>query len=359
MKVLITGGAGFIGSNVAKACLEKGDRVVIWDNLSRTGTDKNLHWLREQGSFEFVKVDVRNRKKILSEFRAARRFDAILHFAAQVAVTTSVADPLSDFDTNALGTLNLLEGVRQTSPEAIFLYTSTNKVYGDLSKIPLLEKEERYAFEFLTEGISEEQPLDFHSPYGCSKGSADQYVRDYGRIYGLRTVVFRQSCIYGPRQFGVEDQGWVAWLMIARELGLPLTVYGNGKQVRDLLHIDDLSRAIFQALERMDRIQGEVFNIGGGPNQTLSVLELVHQLKKESGGTSWKITFSERRPGDQSIYVSNLRKAQELLDWSPSIGMEEGLVALHRWVQNHRKILKKLHSLPAPKRFGLPAPMSS
>ena len=343
MRVLTTGGVGFIGCNVAKACLDRGDKIVVWDNLSRAGTEENLKWLRDQGSFEFVQLDIRNREEVFDTFKKTQPFDAVLHFAGQVAVTSSVADPLTDFETNAYGTLNVLEAVRKHSPETAFLYASTNKVYGELSQAPIVEQEERYAFQFHSEGICEEQPLDFHSPYGCSKGSADQYVRDYARIYGLKTVVFRQSCIYGPRQFGVEDQGWVAWLMIARELDLSATIYGNGKQVRDLLHVDDLSRAIFGALERIDRVQGEVFNIGGGPKNTLSVLELVNRLRKESENPAWEITFSKRRPGDQSIYVSNLNKAKKLLDWSPLIGMEEGIQRLRQWIRDNRKILEKLH----------------
>lgn len=357
MRILITGGVGFIGCNVAKACLERGDEVSLLDNLSRPGAEENLKWLKEKGKFEFVKIDIRDQKKLFGYFKESAPFDAILHFAGQVAVTTSVLEPLEDFEINAQGTVNLLEASRRRSQDTLFLFSSTNKVYGALENTPLIEKKDRYTFKSLEKGVSEEHPLDFHSPYGCSKGSADQYVRDYARIYGLKTVVFRQSCIYGPRQFGVEDQGWVAWFMIARELGLAVTIYGDGKQVRDLLHIDDLSRAIFQVLGRIDKVKGEVFNIGGGALNTLSVLELVAQLKKEEPNCSWKISFLDPRPGDQRIYVSNIQKAERLLDWQPLIGVEEGLKGLRHWIRENRSILEK-RRIPESPSFRQRPPLS-
>jgi len=273
--------------------------------------------------------------------KRSRRFHAILHFAGQVAVTTSVVKPFEDFEINAFGTLNLLEAVRLTNRDSIFLFSSTNKVYGALEHIPLVKGSMGYSFKLLKNGISEEQPLDFHSPYGCSKGCADQYVRDYARIYGLRTVIFRQSCVYGPRQFGVEDQGWVAWFMIAREIGKPITIYGDGRQVRDILHIDDLSRCVFQVFKKIDKVNGEIFNIGGGSENSLSVLDLVSRLKREDGSSKWKVAYSDWRSGDQRIYISNIERAKRLLGWKPLISVQKGLGQLRRWVQENRGVLTK------------------
>ena len=236
MKTIITGGAGFIGCNAASRYLRKGDNVVIVDNLSREGVHRNLDWLRGQGSFEFVQLDIRRGDELAKLFRKHRDADRVLHLAAQVAVTTSVTAPREDFEINALGTFNVLEAIREAGITAPILYSSTNKVYGEMTDVGVAEKNGRYGYQTLPTGVSEDRNLDFHSPYGCSKGSADQYVIDYHRIYGLRTIVFRQSCIYGYRQFGAEDQGWVAWFMIASQLGRPITVYGDGKQVRRRSH---------------------------------------------------------------------------------------------------------------------------
>ncbi|MES2201161.1 MAG: SDR family NAD(P)-dependent oxidoreductase, partial [candidate division FCPU426 bacterium] len=254
MKALVSGGAGFIGCNMSKRLLQEGWQVTVFDNLSRPGTANNLRWLKNFGRVRFVKGDVRDRARVRAAYKAAQSPDAVFHFAGQVAVTTSVTDPREDFEVNALGTFNMLEGLRhglsaasKKKTKPAFFYSSTNKVYGGMEDIRVVEKGGRYQYRDLPKGIPESRLLDFHSPYGCSKGAADQYVHDYGRIYNFPTVVFRQSCIYGYRQFGVEDQGWVAWFTIAAALGKPLTIYGDGKQVRDVLFIEDLCDAYLLA----------------------------------------------------------------------------------------------------------------
>ena len=275
MRVLISGGAGFIGCNAANHFLQRGDDVTVFDNLSRTGSRHNLDWLLETGRASFVEGDVRDAaavRRVVAEVRP----DAVLHLAGQVAVTTSVTDPRTDFEVNALGTLNLLEAVRTARPEAIVLYASTNKVYGELGHRRVVERGQGYAFDGKPAAVSEETQLDFYSPYGCSKGAADQYVRDYSRIYGLRSVVLRLSCVYGPRQFGVEDQGWVVWFVIAAVLGVRLTLYGDGKQVRDVLFVDDLVRLFERVIERADSVSNQVFNVGGGQGIGLQVEALVN-----------------------------------------------------------------------------------
>ena len=279
MKIIITGGAGFIGCNAAARALTRGDDVVVVDNLSRAGSASNLEWLRSQArGFDFRRVDVTEAGAVQEVFRDHADVTRVLHLAGQVAVTTSVAHPRADFEANALGTFNVLEAVRQETPDAALVYASTNKVYGGLACLEVVEEAERYPYGSAPFGVSEEMPLDFHSPYGCSKGSADQYVRDYHRIYGLQTVVFRQSCIYGDRQFGVEDQGWVAWFVISPLHGWPMRVYGDGKQVRDVLFIEDLLDAYDAAFERIDAVAGGVFNIGGGPANAISLRQLIAYL---------------------------------------------------------------------------------
>jgi CDP-paratose 2-epimerase len=333
MRVLITGGCGFIGCNAAQRLLQLGHSVTILDNLARRGSDRNLEWLREQGEFEYIAGDVCDGAAI-AELIKHSRFEVAIHLAAQVAVTTSVVEPRRDFEINAMGTFNVLEAIREYSPETILLNASTNKVYGKLPGLNLREGPGRYDFA-PAEGIDETQPLDFHSPYGCSKGAADQYVIDYARIYGLRTVNFRQSCIYGYRQFGVEDQGWVAWFTIAHALGQPVTIYGTGKQVRDILFVDDLVDCYLAAVERIDAVAGVTFNIGGGPANTLSLLELLEVLREYSG-REVDHNFEVWRPGDQPVYVSDIRRAEELISWRPRIGVGEGLEKLYRWVIANR-----------------------
>jgi len=330
MKILITGGTGFIGVNTAIHFLRKGDTISIYDNLSRKNVEKNLAFLtKDFPDTEIIKKDIRDFGSLKKEIEGK---DVVFHFAGQVAVTTSVENPREDFESNALGTLNVLEGVRLSKSKPIVLYSSTNKVYGGLEDLKIVERKSRYAFKDLPLGISEERNLDFHSPYGCSKGAADQYVRDYARIYGLKTVVFRQSCIYGPHQYGVEDQGWLAWFIIALNLGQKLTVYGNGKQVRDVLFIQDLIDAYELAIENIDKTKGEIYNIGGGIDNSLSVwLEFKPMLEKLMK-KKIDVNFSNWRPGDQRIYVSDIRKAKKDFGWKPKTGVYEGLEKLFEWV---------------------------
>ncbi|MFQ5691481.1 MAG: SDR family NAD(P)-dependent oxidoreductase [Nitrospinota bacterium] len=340
-RILITGGAGFIGCNAARRFMSRGDEVVVVDDLSRKGTDLNLAWLREEGSFEFIQADIRDGRAMRDALGRFRDLDAVLHLAAQVAVTTSVADPRADFEINALGTLNVLEAVREAPSDPVVIYASTNKVYGGMDDVAVEERNGRYGYRDLPGGVSEDRRLDFHSPYGCSKGAADQYVRDYGRIYGLRTVVFRQSCIYGYRQFGVEDQGWVAWFTIAAVLGRPIVLYGDGKQVRDLLFIDDLVNAYELAVARPDRVSGRIYNLGGGPENVLSLLELLAMLRELTGGDVAH-SFDEWRPGDQRVFVSDIGLAGRDLGWKPEVGAAEGVRRLHGWVVENRPLLEKV-----------------
>ena len=264
--------------------------------------------------------------------------------AGQVAVTTSVKDPVHDFEVNALGTLNMLELVRTSQQKKpVFFYASTNKVYGGMENIRIQEGDEQFSYADLPYGISEERWLDFHSPYGCSKGTGDQYVRDYARIYDLQTVVFRQSCIYGYRQFGLEDQGWVAWFIIAAQLGLPISIYGNGKQVRDILFIDDLVAAYDRAWQQIDKVSGKIFNVGGGPENTISLRQLIQLIKAEVD-PALPVSYADWRPGDQRVYVSDIRKAYETFGWKPQISWEEGVRKLIRWVQNNQAMLEGMFS---------------
>jgi CDP-paratose 2-epimerase len=339
MKVFITGGAGFIGCNLAKFYLDRGDAVIVLDNLSRKGAKKNLEWLQTQGDFDFVKRDIRDFSGLKDTFNKCGKIDVLYHLAAQVAVTTSVADPREDFEINALGTFNVLEAVRESGVRPVVIYSSTNKVYGEMTDVGVEEISGRYQYRGLPAGVPETRSLDFHSPYGCSKGCADQYAVDYSRIYGLRTVCLRQSCIYGPRQFGVEDQGWVAWFTIAAALGKPVTIYGDGKQVRDILHVQDLVEAFHAAYEKIDSVSGMAINIGGGPGNQMSLLELVEILEGKTG-RKLDPAFDEWRPGDQKVYVSNIEKAREHLGWEPRISKDKGVDALWDWVNSNRELFK-------------------
>mgnify|MGYP005847405243 CR=1 FL=1 len=332
--ILVTGGAGFIGSNLVAHYLSRGRAVRIFDDLSRAGTEKNLDWLKAMGApeLEVVIGDVRDYAEV---HRAAADADVIFHMAAQVAVTSSVVDPRQDFEVNALGTFNVLEAARESGRRPTLLFASTNKVYGGMESAGVDLKESGYVYRDLPFGVSEEWPLDFHSPYGCSKGAADQYVRDYARIYGLPTVVFRQSCIYGQRQFGNEDQGWVAHFVISAEFGRRITIYGDGYQVRDVLHVDDLVAAFDLAVAGIDRVGGGVYNIGGGPGNAISLMWLLRLLEEELQRPV-EIGFGDWRPGDQRVYVSDIRKAGAELGWSPRIDARSGIRQLVRWVRENR-----------------------
>jgi CDP-paratose 2-epimerase len=337
LKWFITGGAGFIGCNCAKRLIEDGQSLIILDNLSRKGAELNLRWLKRCGHFEFVKGDVRE-PKIIEETVRRIRPDVVLHLAAQVAVTTSVTDPRTDFEINALGTFNVCEAVRRWVPESILLNASTNKVYGAMDGIRVVESNGRYAYADLPSGVSESQPLDFHSPYGCSKGVGDQYVHDYHRIYGLRTVNFRQSCIYGYRQFGIEDQGWVAWFTIAAVFGKPVTIYGDGRQARDILFIDNLVGCYLAAVQNIEKTSGQCFNIGGGPNNVISLLELIAMLK-EFVGRGIRVDYADWRPGDQKVFVCDVRRAEQVFGWKPDTSVPIGVEHLVRWVENQKSAL--------------------
>jgi CDP-paratose 2-epimerase len=334
MKMLITGGAGFIGSNVARIFGRQRWHISILDNLSRKGSVDNLEWLRHTTIFDFIQIDIRN-SDLIDTLIASGRFDVIIHLAGQVAVTTSLDQPRMDLEVNTLGTFNILEAIRQHSPETTLLNASTNKVYGKLRNFSIRECEKRYCFSDSQLAVNEEEPMDFHSPYGCSKGAAEQYVLDYSRIYRIKAVNFRQSCVYGERQFGVEDQGWAAWFLIAHLSGKPITVFGNGKQVRDMLHVNDLVDAYRAAIVNISTVSGETFNIGGGPENTLSLLEYFEFLEDFSG-REVLYSLSESRPGDQKVYISDIGRAKSKLSWSPSIDLTNGLRRLYDWVVQNR-----------------------
>ena len=343
MKIIITGGAGFIGCNAAARYIDRGDSVVVVDDLSRPGATRNRDWLLAKGHTEIAQVDIRDAGRVIQVFREHADAGLILHLAGQVAVTTSVADPRADFEANALGTFNVLEATRLAGIHAPFLYSSTNKVYGGMEDLNVVERNGQYAYDELYSGVPEHRGLDFHSPYGCSKGAADQYVRDYARIYGLKTVVLRQSCIYGYRQFGVEDQGWVAWFTIAAQLGRPITIYGDGKQVRDVLFVDDLLDAYDHASERIEHVAGRVYNVGGGPGNVLSLLRLIEYLGTKRG-EPLPYTVSAWRPGDQRVFISDIRLAQQELDWTPKTSCLQGLDLLYEWVGQHVHLFQTAHA---------------
>lgn len=349
--LLVTGGAGFIGSHTARHFLSLGWDVTVYDNLSRPGSEHALEWLRSHPAssrLTFIRGDVRDYEALAP---AVAKADAILHAAGQTAVTTSVAAPRDDFEANALGTFNVLEAARESlsgDHNPVIIYTSTNKVYGGMEDVGVELAGDHYRYAHLPQGVPETQPLDFHSPYGCSKGTGDQYTRDYARIYGLRTVVFRQSCIYGVWQFGTEDQGWLAHFTIAALLDLPLTIYGDGKQVRDVLYIDDLVDAYERAIALPDVSAGQIFNIGGGPERAISLLDLIAILE-ELRGRPMSISYDEWRPGDQRVYVSDITKVQATLGWSPSVDVETGVRRLFEWAAEHRDLLTSIRAEVANK----------
>lgn len=337
--ILIIGGAGFIGINSASYYLSKGYKVIIFDNFSRKGSKSNIAWFKKEygsKSLEVVVGDVRYDLNKLQKL--VKGVDRVLHLAAQVAVTTSVENPREDFEINALGTFNVLEAIRKSGNNPVLIYSSTNKVYGGLEDLKIIEQKTRYAFKNLPNGVSEERGLDFHSPYGCSKGTADQYVRDYSRIYGLNAVVFRQSCIYGPHQFGVEDQGWVAWFIIALTKGKTISIYGNGKQVRDLLYVEDLVRAYDLAAKNIKKTKGQIYNVGGGVKNTISIWFDFKPILEKLFGRKIEPKFSDWRPGDQPIYVSDIKKAKKDFDWEPKINVEQGIKKLYDWVTANKNL---------------------
>jgi CDP-paratose 2-epimerase len=317
-RVLITGGAGFLGVNAAAHLIEHGWHATILDNLSRKGTEKNLRWLitKHPARITFVKEDVRNAGGLDEH---VKNQDAILHLAAQVAVTTSLNDPATDFDINARGTLNLLEAARKHNRDAPFVFASTNKVYGKL--------------DHKSGPCKETQPLDFHSPYGCSKGTADQYVRDYARCFHMNTVVLRQSCIYGAHQYGTEDQGWVAHFVHSIVKDRPLTIYGDGTQVRDLLDARDLSALYATAIDKIGITRGEIYNVGGGPENQRNLLEVIDQIG-ELTGKKPELSYADWREGDQKFYVSDISKAKHDLGWEPRIPFDQGLRELISWAES-------------------------
>ncbi|HPC29570.1 MAG TPA: GDP-mannose 4,6-dehydratase [bacterium] len=333
-KIIITGGAGFIGTNLALDLLGNPDNViVVYDNLSRKGVKSNIRFLLGQGfkNFQFIQGDIRDFNLLKQVVSGA---DCVFHLAAQVAVTSSVDDPINDFETNASGTLYLLEACRKKARNAFFLYASTNKVYGDLSNLRIRKLKTRYAFIDKESGISEEQQLDFHSPYGCSKGSGDQYTRDYSRIYNMKTVVLRQSCIYGPFQHGNVDQGWIAHFVICALSGRGITIYGDGKQVRDILCVYDLIRAYKTLFEKAEVCSGSIFNIGGGKQNSFSLLEIIEIIERITG-EKIKYSFDRWRPGDQKVFISDNASIKKATGWEPEISGFKGVEYLINWVREN------------------------
>lgn len=341
--VLITGGAGFIGVNAARYFFHKGWEVILFDNFSRKGTDINVrHLLEECPSVEVVRGDIRFDLESLAA--CVERVDVVIHLAAQVAVTTSIGDPRADFETNVVGTFNVLEAIRNSERKPFLINASTNKVFGALEECGVCEVGDRYVFEHpeLREyGVPGHHPLDFHSPYGCSKGAADQYVRDYARVYGLKTVTLRQSCIYGTNQFGVEDQGWLAWFAIATMLDRPITIYGTGRQVRDVLFVDDLVHLYESLTLRQDSVSGKAYAVGGGPRNTVSLIEFLDHLSAVLGKSPDR-TYAEVRAADQPVFVADIRPLTRDIGWEPKHALSEGLPKMIGWMRAHEDDIRGL-----------------
>jgi CDP-paratose 2-epimerase len=337
MKLLITGGCGFLGSNLASDALSRGDELVVFDNLQRNGSHENLKWLQKQGKFSLEHGDIRNQNDITRVIHAFKP-DAIFHLAGQVAMTTSISDPRMDFEVNVIGTSNLLEAVRIYTPNATVVYSSTNKVYGELDQYNYVETDSRYQCTDHPSGFNEQTQLSFHSPYGCSKGAADQYMLDYARIYGLKTVVFRHSSMYGGRQFSTYDQGWVGWFcqkaleFKASKRHVPFTISGNGKQVRDLLHADDMKRLYLAAINNISEARGNAFNIGGGLYNNLSLLELFALLEHL---LNIKLSYEliPPRKMDQKVFIADIKKANKILNWQPEINVNQGVSKMLEWIR--------------------------
>jgi len=342
--ILITGGCGFIGANCADYYAKKGYKVLVYDNLSRQGARQNLAWLKKEKDFIFIKGDVRNDKKLLEVFRKYRP-ERVLHLAAQVTMVTSVKNPREDFQVNALGSFNVLDAMRKTGSKAPAIYSSTNKVMGALDYLPVRSDSKKYYFKNIR-GVDESFPLDFHGPYGCSKGCGDQYFLDFARIFGLNTIVFRQSGIYGPRQFGIEEQGWLAWFCNNLVFNRPVTIYGDGRQVRDVLYVADLISAYESAFRNFKKTRGKAYNIGGGPKFAISILELFEILeklegKKGSNGRKFKYSYDDWRPGDQKVYISGVGRAKKDFGWSPKISPKKGVKMLYEWINANKKLIKE------------------
>jgi CDP-paratose 2-epimerase len=336
MKYLITGGCGFLGSNIASEILQRGDELVIFDSLYRFGSYQNLEWLKSQGEFEFIHGDIRNTNDVEQTVQNQKP-GVIYHLAGQVAMTTSIADPRMDFEVNAGGSFNLLNAVRLYSPYSTIIYSSTNKVYGDLEQFRYEETDTRYKCIEKPNGFDENTPLDFHSPYGTSKGSADQYMLDFARIYGLKTVVFRHSSMFGGRQYATEDQGWIGWFAqkaVEIKKGLlegPFTITGNGKQVRDILYASDTVELYLKTAEKIENIKGQVFNIGGGERNSSSLLELFSFLESE---LDIKTTYTQLPPreSDQRVFIADISKAKDIIGWEPKISKEDGIRKMIEWM---------------------------
>lgn len=336
MKYLITGGCGFIGSNLAAEVLKRGEELVVFDNLFRHGSSQNLDWLKQKGEFTYYPYDIRNTNDVETVIQKEKP-DVVFHLAGQVAMTTSIQNPRLDFEINAFGTFNLLDSIRKYSPNTMVLYSSTNKVYGDFENLTFEEKESRYECKEYPHGFDESIPLDFHSPYGCSKGSADQYLLDYYRIHGIKTVVFRHSSMYGGNQHATIDQGWIGWfcqkaLDIKNNPNVsPFTISGNGKQVRDVLHADDVVALYFKSVENIDKVKGKAFNIGGGIENSLSLLELFSNLEKILG---IKMNYKQLPPreSDQLVFIANNTLISSLINWKPEITTNKGLINMLNWL---------------------------
>lgn len=341
MKILINGGCGFLGSNLAAYGITHGYDVTVLDNLSRFGSAKNLEWLQSLGEFQFIHADTRNKNDVETVIREGQ-YDGIFHLAGQVAMTTSIANPYKDFEINTMGTVNVLDSVRKYSPHTAVFYSSTNKVYGDLENYTYTETETRYVCPEFPKGFDETVPLDFRSPYGCSKGAADQYMLDYYRIFGVKTVVFRHSSMYGSRQFATYDQGWIGWFVekaiekYNNPACSPFTISGNGKQVRDILHADDMISLYYTALHNVDKVCGEAYNIGGTMEQSLSLLELFDML-----GDMLNITMEYKqlppRQSDQKVFVADVEKIKNRIGWEPKVTAKQGISAMVSWVKEITK----------------------
>jgi len=345
MRYLITGGCGFLGSNLAAKALKRGEELIVFDNLCRYGSYQNLEWLKSQGEFKFIHADIRNTNDVEKAVKDTKP-DIVFHLAGQVAMTTSLKNPRLDFEVNTLGTFNLLEAVRKYTADSIIIYSSTNKVYGNLEYLTYEETKTRYICRDYPNGFDEKLPLHFHSSYGCSKGAADQYVLDYARMFGLKTVVFRHSSMYGSRQFASYDQGWIGWFYqkaIEIKKGIlkePLTISGNGKQVRDVLHASDIVRLYFKTLEKIEQAKGQVFNIGGGIENSLSLLELFNILENELNIEMNYVKLPWRK-SDQKVFVADIDKARNLISWEPEVDKNNGIRMMLDWLRDSHNLKEK------------------